>query len=537
MLSTLDSWISSLVKDSLSSQDDNTDLAQRHFDKMRQFAVYVLLILLHRPFVHDARSSSGKKASESRPSFEICSHAATIITQLACEVPAQELAYHTHRAISLYALLTATRVHLMKASSKRDKDATINGEISFMKSMDQLRKVQHLLQQEQTGNHPRPLTLDATLDAFQSQFEQRDSQELSSYAAAESLSLSLGSQHSSAHYSSNHSIQSEASSTTWWSAATASAPTPPSSASSAISPGITTRSAERQASPAAGSSVSPADGTQAVRFIQVNPSRVSVTRQASAGRESRNVRARHTPPQPDKEALSGSHTTTAASPAAAAKHHPVSGSPDVMVPTPLPSSDGVTMACSGGTIVSSQGPPPPPSTVMMQPFNAFQTMTNDTNTYMNNPSYGLLPIIMDFGATTMPSSSELAQPSSSLEGHPQEQEHQQQQQQQGNAQQTWPYCGDLQTFHFSMDEPPMDDHSAMLGASMDQSAFTQFFTSHPPGPPPTAAATVGGEGPAPVLATMGNHTLPGGDTTTPPIYHQPNFAPSPNALDIPMTWS
>ncbi|ORZ01248.1 fungal-specific transcription factor domain-domain-containing protein [Syncephalastrum racemosum] len=531
MLSTLDSWISSLVKDSLSSQDDNMDLAQSHFDKMRQFAVYVLLILLHRPFVHDARSSPGKKGSESRPSFEICSHAATIITQLACEVSAQELAYHTHRAIALYALLTATRIHLMKASSKRDKDVTINGEISFMKSMDQLRKVQHLLQQEQTGDHPRPLTLDATLDAFQSQFEQRDSQELSSYAAAESLSLA--SHYPSAHYSSNHSTQSEASTTSWWSSATTSASTPPLSTPSAVSPGLTARSAERQLSPAAASSVSSADGAQAVRFIQVNPSRNPIARQTSAAREGRNVRARHTPPQHEKEAPSTAHTITAATHTDFADNRPDLPTSSAM-PQKQSSGGGALTMVNNDRKLAAVAPFTPPSTTTMQAFNEYQPITSDTNTYMNNATYGLLPIIMDFGATTMPlPSTDLPQP---VEDHPY-------QQQQGNAQQAWPFCGDLQTFHFSMDEPPMGDSSEMLGASMEPTAFAQFFTSHPPAPLTTASASASASitdahtGGGPTLTTMGNHTFTGVDTVNPPIYHHSNSAPSSDASDIPMTWS
>lgn len=83
MLSTLDSWIASLMKESMVQEyPPGVVEMQRLFDIHKMLMLYCMLILLHQPYVDEVQTKPGysRKNSETRPSYEICSASATIIT-------------------------------------------------------------------------------------------------------------------------------------------------------------------------------------------------------------------------------------------------------------------------------------------------------------------------------------------------------------------------------------------------------------------------------------------------------------------------
>lgn len=187
MLSTLDSWVSSLIKD-FAPEAKNPDNIQQRFDHVKVLALYLLLVLLHRPYVDDvSTNTSSKKSGETNPSFEICSGSAIIITHLIRRLKPEELNYLVRRPICLHAMLTATRVHLMNASFPKDPEMTMYGEINFLRNMA-------ILQNLSLAKTPNSI-LSKTLNAFTDAFEQRSEKIVSDYAASQldrlsSLSLS-----------------------------------------------------------------------------------------------------------------------------------------------------------------------------------------------------------------------------------------------------------------------------------------------------------------------------------------------------------
>lgn len=176
MLSTLDSWIASLMKESMVEKYPQGVVGiQRLFDIQKMLMLYCMLILLHQPYVDDVQTKPGysRKSSETRPSFEICSASATIIIHTVYQLPLVDLEYLVNRSDSLYAILTATRLHLMNASCQHDAETVMNGEINFLRSMAVLEKLQT----------PPKSSLTQTINAFQERFDSRPDSILSDYAA------------------------------------------------------------------------------------------------------------------------------------------------------------------------------------------------------------------------------------------------------------------------------------------------------------------------------------------------------------------
>lgn len=176
MLSTLDSWIASLMKESMVEKYPQGVVGiQRLFDIQKMLMLYCMLILLHQPYVDDVQTKPGysRKSSETRPSFEICSASATIIIHTVYQLPLVDLEYLVNRSESLYAILTATRLHLMNASCQHDNETIMNGEINFLRSMAVLEKLQT----------PPKSSLTQTINAFQERFDSRPDSILSDYAA------------------------------------------------------------------------------------------------------------------------------------------------------------------------------------------------------------------------------------------------------------------------------------------------------------------------------------------------------------------
>ncbi|KAI8992015.1 hypothetical protein BDF20DRAFT_812687, partial [Mycotypha africana] len=92
---------------------EETPTARRLQTQKRLF-LYTNLILLHRPYVSDILS---KRNTNNRPSYDICSYAAIIITDLASKLDTSDLSYHSTLPILAYALIMAVRIHIMNASS------------------------------------------------------------------------------------------------------------------------------------------------------------------------------------------------------------------------------------------------------------------------------------------------------------------------------------------------------------------------------------------------------------------------------------
>lgn len=176
MLSTLDSWIASLMKESMVQEyPPGVVEMQRLFDIHKMLMLYCMLILLHQPYVDEVQTKPGysRKNSETRPSYEICSASATIITHTVYQLPLVDLEYLLNQSASLYAVLTAARLHLMNASFQHDPEAIMNGEINFLRSMAVLEKL----------HSPPKSSLTQTMIAFQERFDSRPDSILSDYIA------------------------------------------------------------------------------------------------------------------------------------------------------------------------------------------------------------------------------------------------------------------------------------------------------------------------------------------------------------------
>lgn len=173
MLSTLDSWISSLVKASLTrSQGDSPQ--QLRFDRMRILVWHALMILLHIPYIDHDIANNSRRSPEFRPSLDICNYSAVIVTHLLYQMPPSELQELATRSYIVHAILTATRVHLMNASFPHDHESITFGEISFLVCMKILRSLP-------SAEHPDSW-LARTINAFQNQFDTRSKKIISDYA-------------------------------------------------------------------------------------------------------------------------------------------------------------------------------------------------------------------------------------------------------------------------------------------------------------------------------------------------------------------
>lgn len=79
----------------------------------KEFFLYTDLILLHRPYVNDVLMV---KNASNRPSFDICSFAAIMITDMASKLEITDLIYHSKSPMMAYALVMASRIHIYNAT-------------------------------------------------------------------------------------------------------------------------------------------------------------------------------------------------------------------------------------------------------------------------------------------------------------------------------------------------------------------------------------------------------------------------------------
>lgn len=111
-------------------------LTARRITFQKLIYLYTNLILLHRPYVNDTLSV---RNASNRPSYDICSYAAIIITDTASKLDPEDLIYHARSPIIAYALIMALRIHIMNATgSNPDKYNAIK---NFNVSLTTLNKL------------------------------------------------------------------------------------------------------------------------------------------------------------------------------------------------------------------------------------------------------------------------------------------------------------------------------------------------------------------------------------------------------------
>ncbi|KAG0170314.1 hypothetical protein DFQ28_002261 [Apophysomyces sp. BC1034] len=174
MMSTLDSWITTLIKDpdvyKAGSDNNHEKTEQGRFEHLKFFSLHTLLILLHKPYVDEEIYA---KNMSPKPSLEICSYSAMIITHMASRVTRDELAYLVRSSpFILYAMMAATRVHLMNASCPADLRLTAFGEINFEKTMEIMQGLPQAFQGSM---------LSESLTTLQSRYQQREKAVVSGY--------------------------------------------------------------------------------------------------------------------------------------------------------------------------------------------------------------------------------------------------------------------------------------------------------------------------------------------------------------------
>ncbi|OBZ90001.1 Nitrogen assimilation transcription factor nirA [Choanephora cucurbitarum] len=128
-LVSVDSWLMDIISpvkegeepeepESPLSQLPNTfkdeSLISARITLQKKMFLYANLILLHRPYVNDVLTT---RNTSNRPSYDICSYAAIIITDLASKLDPAELVYHSKSPLMAYALVMALRIHIMNATN------------------------------------------------------------------------------------------------------------------------------------------------------------------------------------------------------------------------------------------------------------------------------------------------------------------------------------------------------------------------------------------------------------------------------------
>ncbi|KAI9251932.1 hypothetical protein BDA99DRAFT_186061 [Phascolomyces articulosus] len=187
MLSTLDSWTASLIKEAKQCLTQ-ANPKQQQFEIIKQLILHTLLILLHQPYVdHSVPNNNGgpKRNGESRYSFDICTYSAMIITQVAFDLSQDDLQYMMKRSPVLYTLITAMRVHLMNASYTADQESATHGEFSFLQSLAVMKRIQAAEQQLQMNmarNQQEVSLLTRTMNVLEKHFHARPEPILSNYA-------------------------------------------------------------------------------------------------------------------------------------------------------------------------------------------------------------------------------------------------------------------------------------------------------------------------------------------------------------------
>ncbi|KAI8090483.1 hypothetical protein BDF21DRAFT_190960 [Thamnidium elegans] len=150
-LASVDSWLTDIMHphnepDTPPSTLPNTDIPQTLVSKRMEFQklmfFYTNLILLHRPYVNDVVTSR----TCTRPSYDICSYAAIIVTDAASGLNSDDLLYHSKSPMIAYALVMAMRVHIMNASHTSSADK-FSSDQNYQRGLATLKKLPQYLNQ------------------------------------------------------------------------------------------------------------------------------------------------------------------------------------------------------------------------------------------------------------------------------------------------------------------------------------------------------------------------------------------------------
>ncbi|KAG1499726.1 hypothetical protein G6F46_001279 [Rhizopus delemar] len=142
-LASVDSWLTDIMYPS-TSRDDSPQkqgtLTNKRLEFEKEIFLLVNLILLHRPYINDTVKSNN------RPSYDIFSYAAILITDAAYRLDTNELIhYHAKSPIIAYALITALRVHIINASTPNWADK-FNADKNYNNSVETICKLPQLTQ-------------------------------------------------------------------------------------------------------------------------------------------------------------------------------------------------------------------------------------------------------------------------------------------------------------------------------------------------------------------------------------------------------
>lgn len=154
-MASVDSWLTDIMHphsepDSPISSVANVILPETTVTKRMNFQkkmfLYTNLILLHRPYVNDPVVAR----NPSRPSYDICTFAAIIITDAAYRLEPKELIYHSKSPMIAYALVMALRIHIMNTTTsptgdKLSSDKNYYRSISTLEKLPQCRNISSLL--------------------------------------------------------------------------------------------------------------------------------------------------------------------------------------------------------------------------------------------------------------------------------------------------------------------------------------------------------------------------------------------------------
>jgi hypothetical protein len=147
-LLSVDAW---LMEISPSSEPDSprpgeVNMAQREsvitkrMTFHKEMFLYTNLILLHRPHIND---TSPVRNTSSRPSFDICSNAAILITDMVNKLSNSDLVYHSKSPMMVYGLVMAARIHVLNAM--HPNPIKYNVEKNFYLCIRALRKLPQLM--------------------------------------------------------------------------------------------------------------------------------------------------------------------------------------------------------------------------------------------------------------------------------------------------------------------------------------------------------------------------------------------------------
>ncbi|KAI9473493.1 MAG: fungal-specific transcription factor domain-containing protein [Benjaminiella poitrasii] len=149
-LVSVDSWLIDIMhplKEPESPMSNSSNyiaeetVASRRMKFQKQLFLYINLILLHRPYVNDALSV---RNTSSRPSYDICSYAAIIITDSVSKLDYNELIYHSQLPLIAYSLVISLRVHIMNAANSNPDKYNANRNFHLgLSTLSKLPQTQH----------------------------------------------------------------------------------------------------------------------------------------------------------------------------------------------------------------------------------------------------------------------------------------------------------------------------------------------------------------------------------------------------------